>query len=86
MKALKFLKYKGKFYQPGSNIAVDKDDVEGFIAKGLIFAPEVEEAEAAEVDLTKAEIKALLDEEGIDYNPKANKDELLALLEGEDIE
>lgn len=96
MKALKFLKYKGEFYQPGSKIVVDKADVEEFITKGLIFAPnlpeeeefvEVEEVEEDnEVNLTKAEIRELLDEAGVDYNPKANKDELLALLEGEDIE
>lgn len=34
-------------------------------------------------DLTVVEVKALLDEQEIDYDPKAKKDELLTLLDGE---
>lgn len=47
-------------------------------------AVEVEAPEGIEADeLTVAEIKSLLDEQGIDYDAKAKKDELLKLLDGE---
>lgn len=34
-------------------------------------------------DLTVADLKAKLDEQGVEYDPKAKKDELIALLEEE---
>jgi hypothetical protein len=43
----------------------------------------VKEEKPEEKELTKKEIKALLKEKGIEYNDRANKTDLLKLLEGE---
>lgn len=96
MKVLKFIKYKGKFYQPGSEVEVEPIDIEKFKSQGLILGDtlipeEPEEVETLEIEesnqgLKKSEIKELLDKAGIEYDSKANKEELLALLEGEGIE
>lgn len=57
---------------------------------GLILEPTEEVAklmkesdlyqEYKKQEMTIAQIKKLLDEKGIEYNPKAKKDELIALL------
>lgn len=47
------------------------------------MAKKQEEAEKPEVHVpTNKELMAMLDEKGIEYNPKAKKEELLKLLEG----
>lgn len=91
MKTLKFLKYKGKFYPAGSTIEVDSADIPNFVERGLVTPSAVEEPDESDNnpttdELTVAEIKELLDEAGIEYNARARKEDLLALLEegGED--
>lgn len=96
MKVLKFIKYRGKYYQPGSEVEVEPVDIEKFKSQGFILGDALnpEEPEGVETpeikediqDLKKSEIKDLLDKAGIEYDSKANKEELLSLLEGEGLE
>lgn len=93
MKVLKFIKYRGKYYQPGSEVEVEPVDIEKFKSQGFILGDALnpEGVETPEIkediqDLKKSEIKDLLDKAGIEYDSKANKEELLVLLEGEGIE
>lgn len=93
MKVLKFIKYRGKYYQPGSEVEVEPIDIEKFKSQGFILgdALKPEEVETLKTqggnqDLKKSEIKDLLDKAGVEYDPKANKEELLSLLEGEGLE
>lgn len=51
--------------------------------KGALEVGNLKTEENQDDDLTVAEIKDLLDEQGIDYDAKAKKGELLKLLDGE---
>jgi hypothetical protein len=44
------------------------------------------EAPVTQTELSNKQIKTLLDEKGIKYNPKAKKEELIALLEANMVE
>lgn len=86
-----FCYYAGAIF-PRQGLEVSKERLETLVKNGYIVAvddnkPEPvfeagEEAEDDKVELTTKEIKAKLDELGIDYKSSASKAELLALLEG----
>lgn len=66
-----FYYYAGATY-PRQGLEVSKERLETLVKNGYIVKAE----------LTSKEIKAKLDELGIDYKSSASKAELLALLEG----
>ena len=87
-----FCYYAGAIF-PRKGLEVSKERLEMLVKNGYIVAvddnkPEPafegagEETEDDKVELTAKEIKAKLDESGIDYKSSASKAELLALLEG----
>ena len=87
-----FCYYAGAIF-PREGLEVSKERLEMLVKNGYIVAvddnkPEPafegagEETEDGKVELTAKEIKAKLDESGIDYKSSASKAELLALLDG----
>ena len=66
-----FCYYAGAIF-PRQGLEVSKERLETLVKNGYIVKEE----------LTSKEIKAKLDESGIDYKSSASKAELLALLEG----
>lgn len=86
-----FCYYEGAIF-PRKGLEVSKERLEMLVKNGYIVAvddnkPEPvfeagEETKDDKVELTSKEIKAKLDESGIDYKSSASKAELLALLEG----
>ena len=87
-----FCYYAGAIF-PRKGLEVSKERLEMLVENGYIVAvddkkPEPvlegagEETEDNKVELTSKEIKAKLDESGIEYKSSASKAELLALLEG----
>ena len=87
-----FCYYEGAIF-PRKGLEVSEERLEMLVKNGYIVAvddnkPEPafeagEETEDSKVELTTKEIKAKLDELGIDYKSSASKAELLALLEGD---
>lgn len=86
-----FCYYAGAIY-PRQGLEVSKERLEELVEKGAIVAaddnkPEPvlevdgEKTEDHKEELTSKEIKAKLDELGIEYKNRASKAELLALLE-----
>ena len=87
-----FCYYEGAIF-PRKGLDVSKERLEMLVKNGYIVAvddnkPESadegvgEETENRNEELTSKEIKAKLDELGIEYKSSASKAELLALLEG----
>ena len=86
-----FCYYAGAIF-PRQGLEVSKERLEMLVKNGYIVAvddnkPEPafeagEETEDDKVELTSKEIKAKLDELGIEYKSSASKAELLALLDG----
>ena len=86
-----FCYYAGAIF-PRKGLEVSKERLEMLVKNGYIVAvddnkPEPvfevgEETEDDKVELTSKEIKAKLDELGIEYKSSASKAELLALLDG----
>lgn len=73
-------KYTGQIYKPGDSFKSDeKDRIKDLINRGLIK----KNTEQSYDTLTKKEIIKLLRERNIEYNPKAKKEELIKLLEGD---
>lgn len=74
----------GEYRKAGDEFEVTKDRFEELNEKVPGFVTELDPKTGKEVDpldnLTVAEIKALLDKDGIEYDPKAKKDDLKALL------
>lgn len=68
---------------PREGLNPSSERVQSLIDKGYIEeqAPEVVQDKPTE-DWTKPKIQEYLDDEGIEYNKSANKDELLALVGG----
>ena len=66
-----FCYYAGAIY-PRQGLEVSKERLETLVKNGYIV----------KVELTSKEIKAKLDELGVEYKSSASKAELLALLEG----
>ena len=81
-----FCYYAGAIF-PRQGLEVSKERLEMLVKNGYIVAvddnkPEPVETEDDKAELTSKEIKAKLDESGIEYKSSASKAELLALLEG----
>lgn len=87
-----FCYYAGAIF-PRQGLEVSKERLEMLVKNGYIVAvddnkPEPafegagEETDDDKVELTAKEIKAKLDELGVEYKSSASKAELLALLEG----
>lgn len=87
-----FCYYAGAIF-PRQGLEVSKERLEMLVKNGYIVAvddnkPEPafegagEETEDDKVELTSKEIKAKLDELGVEYKSSASKAELLALLDG----
>ena len=86
-----FCYYAGAIF-PRKGLEVSEERLEMLVKNGYIVAvddkkpePEFEAGEETEddkVELTSKEIKAKLDELGIEYKSNASKAELLALLDG----
>ena len=87
-----FCYYEGAIF-PRKGLEVSKERLEMLVKNGYIVAvddkkPEPalegagEETEDDKVELTSKEIKAKLDELGIEYKSSASKADLFALLEG----
>ena len=64
----------GVFYDIHTEIEEDNENIEKYIEAGVVVG------ETPKKEPTVTEIKALLDEKGIEYDVKAKKDELLELL------
>lgn len=67
-----------KVRKPNGEIAYVSPKAFRLVYKGKGFRPYVKE----EFEYTVAEIKEILDEKGIEYDSRAKKKELLALLKG----
>lgn len=76
-----FYYYAGATY-PRKGLEVSKERLETLVKNGYIVAVDEGGTKDHKVELTSKEIKAKLDELGIDYKSSASKAELLALLEG----
>ena len=86
-----FCYYEGAIF-PRKGLEVSKERLEMLVKNGYIVAvddnkPEPvfeagEETKDDKVELTSKEIKAKLDELGVEYKSSASKAELLALLDG----
>ena len=87
-----FCYYAGAIF-PRQGLEVSKERLEMLVKNGYIVAVDDKNPEPADEgvggetenrkeELTSKEIKAKLDESGIDYKSSASKAELLALLEG----
>lgn len=84
---LKNIKYKGKSIKRGTQIKIDKKDIEEFIQKGIINPNDLvknsanEGEDIADInDITKAEIIEILTEKGIEHNPRDKKEVLYRLM------
>jgi len=73
-------KYNGQIYKIGDVFECDDTArINDLINRGLIEGDKKPSFDL----LTKKEIMRLLEEKGIEYNSRVNKDELLALLGGD---
>ena len=75
-----FCYYAGAIY-PRQGLEVPKERLEVLVKSGHIIAVDGVDEDHKE-ELTSKEIKAKLDELGIEYKNRASKAELLKLLEG----
>ena len=75
-----FCYYAGAIY-PRQGLEVPKERLEALVKSGHIIAVDGVDEDHKE-ELTSKEIKAKLDELGIEYKNRASKAELLKLLEG----
>lgn len=74
------LLYRGKIYRPGDKLnTADNAAIEKWRTNGVVSIS----GEAVNTDLSVKEIKALLDEKGIEYKAGMKKEEMLALLNGD---
>lgn len=79
-------RYDDHHYFVGDSFPHEASVVEKFKPERLNFLLDggyIESPINKEIDLTKDEIKALLDERGIEYKSNASKDELIALMDSE---
>jgi len=72
-------KYTGEIILPGETFTCDETDrIKDLINRGIIKEQELD------LDtMTKKEIMSMLDERGIEYNPRQTKAELIKLLGGD---
>ena len=76
-----FYYYAGATY-PRQGLEVSKERLETLVKNGYIVAVDEGATKDHKTELTSKEIKAKLDELGVDYKSSASKAELLVLLEG----
>ena len=86
-KAVRDTQDNGFYYHAGATypregLEVPKERLETLVKNGYIVAVDEGVTKDHKAELTSKEIKAKLDELGIDYKSSASKAELLALLEG----
>lgn len=75
------LLYRGRIYRPGDKLnTADNGAIEKWRTNGVVSDIG---SEAVSTDLSVKEIKALLDEKGIEYKAGMKKEEMLALLNGD---
>ena len=72
-------KYTGEIILPGSTFICDETDrIKDLVSRGIIKKQDLNPDE-----MTKKEIMSMLDDKGIEYNPRQTKAELIKLLGGE---
>ena len=72
-------KYTGEIILPGSTFICDETDrIKDLTDRGIIKKQEINPDE-----MTKKEIMSMLDDKGIEYNPRQTKTELIKLLGGD---
>ena len=86
-KAVRDTQDNGFYYHAGATyprkgLEVSKERLEALVKNGYIVAVDEGTTKDHKAELTSKEIKAKLDELGVDYKSSASKAELLALLEG----
>lgn len=70
-------KYTGEIILPGATFICDETDrIQNLIGRGIIESIPPDE-------MTKKEIVSMLDDKGIEYNPRQTKTELIKLLGGD---
>lgn len=72
-------KYTGEIVLPGATFICDENDrIQDLIDRGII------KKQGLDLDeMTKKEIMSMLDDKGIEYNPRQTKAELIELLGGD---
>lgn len=72
-------KYTGEIILPGSAFICDETDrIKDLVSRGIIKKQDLNPDE-----MTKREIMSMLDDKGIEYNPRQTKAELIKLLGGD---
>jgi hypothetical protein len=72
-------KYTGEIILPGSTFICDETDrIKDLVSRGIIKKQDLNPDE-----MTKKEIMSMLDDKGIEYNPRQTKTELIKLLGGD---
>lgn len=72
-------KYTGEIILPGATFICDETDrIKDLVSRGIIKKQELNPDE-----MTKKEIMSMLDDKGIEYNPRQTKTELIKLLGGD---
>ncbi len=72
-------KYTGEIILPGATFTCDEADrIQNLIGRGIIKKQDLNPDE-----MTKKEIMSMLDDKGIEYNPRQTKAELIKLLGGD---
>ena len=72
-------KYTGEIILPGATFICDEADrIKDLTDRGIIKKQEINPNE-----MTKKEIMSMLDDKGIEYNPRQTKTELIKLLGGD---
>ncbi len=72
-------KYTGEIILPGSTFVCDETDrIKDLVSRGIIKKQDLNPDE-----MTKKEIMSMLDDKGIEYNPRQTKTELIKLLGGD---
>ena len=72
-------KYTGEIILPGSTFICDETDrIKDLVSRGIIKKQDLNPDE-----MTKKEIMSMLDDKGIEYNPRQTKAELIKLLGGD---
>jgi len=72
-------KYTGEIILPGATFICDETDrIKDLVSRGIIKKQDLNPDE-----MTKKEIMSMLDDKGIEYNPRQTKAELIKLLGGD---
>ena len=72
-------KYTGEIILPGATFICDEADrIKDLVSRGIIKKQDLNPDE-----MTKKEIMSMLDDKGIEYNPRQTKSELIKLLGGD---